>query len=206
MYIKSILTFLFCCASLICTSVPQCQAGDKRAWLISYVGNITSNTLHEMLYSEWDFRKGYMLALGGGYRFYQHKDLFALEGEILGAGHWGDNSEASYLEGGATINLRWLKFPWNGHVYTTFALGDGLSCTSSIPNHEEEFHSEQSSRFLNLLIFEVSAAPSESSNWDIFLRLHHRSGIFGLFNGAHGASNIPCIGFRYYFSLPRCFK
>jgi hypothetical protein len=46
---------------------------------------------------------------------------------------------------------------------------------------------------------ELAFAPPSQPNWSVFLRVHHRSGVHGLFNGVSGGSNFLALGVRYGF-------
>jgi len=116
-----------------------------------------------------------------------------LEGQIVK--HIGDQH---HFEINPVFILRWLSFPWNHKIYTTFAVGEGLSYATKIPEIEKEY-SEETARFLNYLLFEFTFSKKQSSNWNFIIRVHHRSGMYGVFSGVKGASNAVGIGVRYSF-------
>jgi hypothetical protein len=117
-----------------------------------------------------------------------------LEGQIVkhivGQHHWEFN---------ALVVARWLRFPWNDAVKTSFAVGEGLSLASETPLFEEKYHGEETNTFLNYLMFEFDFALPKNPRWSLVTRLHHRSGVYGLFNGVDGASNALGLGIRYRF-------
>ncbi len=43
-----------------------------------------------------------------------------------------ENSRSPFLDFNATIGVRWVDFPWNDYVKTTFAMGIGLSYSEKI--------------------------------------------------------------------------
>jgi hypothetical protein len=45
----------------------------------------------------------------------------------------------------------------------------------------------------------MTFALPNTPKWNLVFRLHHRSGIFGLFDGIEGASNAFGIGLKYKF-------
>jgi hypothetical protein len=53
-------------------------------------------------------------------------------------------------------------------------------------------------RALVHLMFEVTCAPPQTRDWSLFLRIHHRSGVFGLVSDADG-SNFIGLGLRHHF-------
>jgi hypothetical protein len=126
------------------------------------------------------------------YSFTKHIDL-ELEGQ--GVKHMGNQH---HWEFNGLFALRWLTFPWNKYIITTFAIGDGLSYATRTPKLEEEIHGK-SSLFLNYLMVELTFALPETPQWSLVLRLHHRSGVRGLFDDIEGASNALGIGLKYKF-------
>jgi hypothetical protein len=104
----------------------------------------------------------------------------------------------SFGELAALPTLRWTWFPWNRYIYTTTRLGVlGASWTTAKSTDEAlETKGLKTSNFLNYVVREWTFAPSEDSTWEAFVRVHHRSGIWGLINGVDGGTNYVTIGFR----------
>ncbi|MFH2065133.1 MAG: hypothetical protein ABIK15_08040 [Pseudomonadota bacterium] len=113
--------------------------------------------------------------------------------------------------------LRWHEFPWNRHVKTTFGFGEGLSYATEKPPLEKDPHyilhpalyenspndePYETSRLLNYLMFDLTFALPDYPQYQVFCRLHHRSGVFGLMNEHTVGSNYLTGGFRYQFSWP----
>ena len=119
---------------------------------------------------------------------------FELEGQAVkhleGQHHWEFNS---------LVIARWLRFPWNDIVKTSFAVGEGLSLATNKSVSEEKYHGEKTDKFLNYLMFEFDFALPHEPSWSLVTRIHHRSGVFGLFGGVHGATNAFSLGIRYHF-------
>lgn len=107
----------------------------------------------------------------------------------------------SHQEVNALLSMRWNRFPWDAFVNTSVAFGSGLSYAFVEPDLEPRTSrpDEDSSRLLNYLLVEVDLSPPRSSNWGLVLRLHHRSGVFGMYNGVNGGSNFVGAGLRYTF-------
>lgn len=97
-----------------------------------------------------------------------------------------------YFEG------RWANLPWNKYVNTSFAIGEGISYASSIPSLEGK-SSEDTKRLLNYLLLEATFAPPSDPRWQVVLRIHHRSGAYGLYHAGNTGSNDIGIGVRYLF-------
>jgi hypothetical protein len=111
--------------------------------------------------------------------------------------HFG---EQDHFELNGAVFARWLTFPWDERLDTSVALGEGLSYASDIPELEERTHPERgTARLLNYLAFELEVSPPAAPRWGFVARLHHRSGVFGLFDGVRGASDFFGIGLRRRF-------
>lgn len=91
---------------------------------------------------------------------------------------------------------RWEYFPWDHELDTSLSVGEGLSWASELPAKEGE-GDDKTAQLLNYVLFEVAASPGEEKRWEGFLRVHHRSGVFGAFSGVYGASNFVGLGVRY---------
>jgi hypothetical protein len=48
-------------------------------------------------------------------------------------------------------------------------------------------------------MFELAVVVPQHPQWTLFGRVHHRSGVFGLFDGMNGGSNVVGAGIRYTF-------
>jgi len=136
-----------------------------------------------------------LLAVAIGNQFYQYNDhlVFELEGQAVQ--HLGAQTHAEW---NGVFIARWLTFPWNHKIYTTFAFGEGLSYATKTPNIEKQ-HNEEVSHFLNYLAIEFTFALPQTKHFQLVTRVHHRSGAYGLFNDVKGASNAVGIGVRYEF-------
>ena len=108
--------------------------------------------------------------------------------------HFGEQTNWEFT---GSVNLRWVVFPWNKHVETTAAVGVGLSWATEIPALEKaDPANSDNSQLLNYILCEVTFAVPESS-WSLVTRIHHRSGVWGLFG--HSGSNVLEAGIRYRF-------
>ena len=78
----------------------------------------------------------------------------------------------------------------------SFAVGDGFSYASDIPDLERRRHIN-TSKFLNFVVLDLAYDVTKSSA--LALRWHHRSGVWGLINDVSGGSNSVQFGARYRF-------
>jgi hypothetical protein len=155
-------------------------------------GNLSDGSL---LYS--GFEDSYLTALAISRKMASYKDKIdlELEGQIVkhfeGQEHWEFNGLGA---------IRWLPFPWDKDLDTSFASGAGLSYATETPKVEEELRGDgQTAQLLVYLMLELELALPDSQHWSLVSRIHHRSGAFGLFSGVTGASNAWGLGIKHRF-------
>jgi hypothetical protein len=154
-------------------------------------GNLSDASL---LYTGFDDYYLVALALAKKVASYEKIDL-EVEGQAVkhfyGQHHWEFNGLGA---------IRWLPFPWDKHIDTSFAAGAGLSYATETPKFEEERRGEgQTQQVLSYLMLELTFSLPKNPNWSLVTRVHHRSGAFGLFNGVTGGSNAWGLGIKYTF-------
>ena len=54
-------------------------------------------------------------------------------------------------------------------------------------------------RLLNYILGEMTVAPPQVKDWSLVVRVHHRSGVFGLFDGVEGGSNVIGAGVKFHY-------
>jgi hypothetical protein len=94
------------------------------------------------------------------------------------------------------VIARWVKFPWTHWVTTSLAMGGGVSQTFG-PTRFELDTQPATSNLLHYLVFELALGPGSEPRLELFGRVHHRSGVFGLLNGVWGGSDYVCLGARW---------
>jgi hypothetical protein len=100
------------------------------------------------------------------------------------------------------VMFRWMHFPWNKHLVTTLAAGEGISYASSAPYVEiKGVTSDDSRHLLNYLVFEATFALPTHPEWQLVARIHHRSTAYGVFGNTNGGSNTVGLGIRYFFGI-----
>jgi hypothetical protein len=95
---------------------------------------------------------------------------------------------------------RWKAFPWNDYLYTNFRVGViGASYVTGVSPWEaiNARNGGKGSNYLNFLRYELDFAPTAHAPYEVFIGLHHRSGVYGLINGSHGGSNYWMTGIRF---------
>lgn len=103
-------------------------------------------------------------------------------------------------EAGAYFALRWRRLPWNHIVATSFSIGEGLSVVSRVPDVEIlTTEVGGTSRLLNYLMLEMTLAVPSLPYLQLVGRIHHRSGMFGVFGDAQeSGSNTVGLGIRMH--------
>ena len=78
-----------------------------------------------------------------------------------------------------------------------FSILEGLSYNSKHSYYEKttKYGNGKSSQLLNYLALEVEVPMDE--RYSFLGRIHHRSGVYGIFDGVHGGSNAYLLGFKY---------
>lgn len=178
--------------ALILSARPA--AAENKWYLTLYGGQGADSDLGEMLTFQADFKNVYLLALAVERGLYTYKDKLRFEVEGIVVKYFGRQENAEF---DALVIARWLDFPWNNHLQTTFAVGDGLSVATEVPEFEKERRNGNTAQVLNYLMFELTFGLPQLPRWSLITRIHHRSGMFGLFDGVHGAFNSLCFGLRY---------
>ena len=166
-------------------------------WAITgYAASLSADGIEDVLGFSADYEKDYKLAaLALSKRIDDPYASIDLEWEaqlvkhIEGQDHW----EANGLLVG-----RWLPFPWDSMLETSLAAGAGLSYASQLPAFEQDNHTN-ANQLLVYLMVELELALPQQKDWSMVLRVHHRSGAYGLFGDVEGASNALGIGVKYRF-------
>lgn len=193
---KEVLVVILLAVLAVLASVPAAMAEDKKNWAFTVYGAVQTHSDLGGTFINPDFDHDYhFLATAVSRRIWsltRHID-WELEGQVVK--HFGNQN---HWEFNALLLARWLTFPWDSYLDTSFAVGNGLSYATRTPPIEEIRH-DRTHQFLNYMLFELTFSLPEQPRWSLVLRIHHRSGVYGLFNGVHGASNALGAGLKYHF-------
>lgn len=146
-----------------------------------------------------DLVHSYLAALNLDYRFYEATRLpIQFEGEVDVAKRFDG---ADQFDFDVAPFVRWTSFPWNRWLYTNARFGAlGLSYVTGISAWERQNSgNETGSRLLHFLVSELDFSSSANARAEAFVRVHHRSGIWGAFDGVYGGSSYLCLGFRVFW-------
>ncbi len=166
-------------------------------YIAVYVGQSATRRLNEIItQAATERQNSYLIAAGHG-RILRPGTRWRMEAEGQAVKHFGLQD---HFEFNAVLVARWMRFPWDPVLDTRIAVGEGLSWATQEPPIEPRAGNDNrgSARLLNYLMLEIEAKPP-ASQWSGFFRIHHRSGIFGVFGGVHGGSNFLALGIRRYY-------
>jgi len=195
--------------SLVCKCCPnvsvkkcckeKCPSWWSKGWAVTlFSGPLTSQTTSK-IFSDPDFGNSGIVALAGSKELGTVLDKrlgFELEAQLVQ--HFGDQRNFEFNP--VVFIARWKQFPWNETVHTTFAIGDGISIASEKPKLEVKRRGkDDTSQTLNYVMAEATFSHPSYRQWAFVLRYHHRSGLFGAFNGVHDASTAFAAGVKYWF-------
>jgi len=190
-------------SQLLLFPLPNASADDDKIentveqykWYFTlYGGAYTQSELEDNLIFDIHFGDDTYIIVGALAReLWRYEDFisFEVEGQL---GKYFGQEHQGQING--LIIARWLKFPWDKYVDTSFAVGDGLSYNTHTSDVEKD-DDEDAGRWLNYLMFEVTLGLPKYPRWDFVYRIHHRSSIRGLIGA--GASNFVTAGFKYAF-------
>lgn len=185
-------TSLFAAAAAALPAVAAAaDYSDYHATL--YGGQGTRSSIHEIMF-QTEFEDSWFVGAGVGKTLATLTPDMTLEAEGNILKHMG---KQHHWEAAAAPMVRWHTFPWNDTVATTAAIGLGLSYATHLPVIEQEKNGK-SNTLLVFLPVEVTVAPEPDSAWAGVLRIHHRSGAWGVV-GPRGGSNFATVGVRYHF-------
>jgi hypothetical protein len=163
--------------------------------VFGYAGQWSANRIGAILRGETEFTSSYVAVAGGSRTLHRFGAPMSLELEINAGTHTGMQHHA---ELNTALIVRWGRFPWDRIADTSVAYGLGVSYAFRTPEIEQ--HPDRPpSRLLVFMPVEITFAPPRAPEWQLLVRVHHRSGAFGVISDARG-SNFVTAGVRYRFS------
>lgn len=119
--------------------------------------------------------------------------------EVGVAGRFGSSASAEFWGG---LVGRYDGFTLSETLHITPAITFGLSTVTDTAvgrETEQEIEDDGNARVLFYLSPEFSFSLASRPEVELFWRLHHRSGAWGLLGNMHGASNANVVGLRWRF-------
>jgi hypothetical protein len=193
-----------------CIFLPHLDEDGRRAWdFEAGVAVITNNNIEDFASASFSLDRVHGRNGGNIYTFTATRRLGELKWEIGGYTFTpqlevpltleivDENSRAPFLDFNASFAVRWIDFPWNKYVKTTFAMGVGLSYSEKIYLMDIERHPDEdrSNLKINWPIQWTFALP-EYPEHQLMVFIAHQSGghIFD-----DGGVNSLGIGYRRDF-------
>jgi len=195
---------LLLCAFVICffsealasNGEEEGHKGEYKWFFTLYGGLSAQDNLGDVLSFQATFPDHTYIAVAALSReLWRYEHWVSLEAEGQVGKHFG---RMHHWEFNGLISLRWLPFPWDKYLETSFAVGNGLSYATEVPKVEKE-DDDNAQKFLNYLLLELTLGLPKYPRWDFVIRIHHRSGVFGLYDGVRGGANFLCGGIKYRF-------
>ncbi len=169
---------------------------ERNYSIFAYVGEYHNRHIHQIFTGDTKRGGSYVWSVAATRKLYEINSDMDLELELGTAYH---TRKQHHWEVNTSLNLRWHRFPWDEYVNTSFAYGLGPSYASNRPTVERR-DGTRPAHFLVSMPVELTLAPPErlGSGWESFVRIHHRSGAWGVVSNAKG-SNFISGGLRYRF-------
>ena len=163
--------------------------------LALYAGRLTKEKFERAILPDAELADATLVVAAGSWTFSRLFDgKLSCELEAQVGRYFGDQDHWEFNL--PILGFRWHRFPWDEHLATSIAWGIGPSYATEVPPVELETN-DSSNRWLVYWFAEITLAPP-TANWEVLMRLHHRSDSFGLV-AEDGGSNAICAGLRYRF-------
>jgi hypothetical protein len=179
---------------------------DNYPWsFLYYVGITGSDPFIRMARGNFHRWPEYIQSVELAYTLNEENIVRRFFSPLVGVVQWGGvvtlrngRNEHTIYEFSPYIGFRWANFPWNKYIVTSFEAGEGVSYASSIPSVEKR-ENDNTKRLLNYMMLEATVAAPSYPRWQLVLRVHHRSGAYGLYHAGNTGSNNIGLGIRYLF-------
>jgi hypothetical protein len=182
---------------------PENETNDKKWFFTIYGGTGTNSSLGQTLTGKTsDFYDSFFndenyIGIEVGRKIANLGNDFQIEVTGQARQHF---NEADYLALETALVLRWHIARNSNFLNASLAIGDGLSYVTDLPEIEASRpNSFKKSNLLNYVLIETAFSLPKNPDWSLVLRLNHRSGVFGIFNGARDGSNNLSVGIRHSF-------
>ena len=185
---------------------PALQPARPAEWAVTILGGVLNRAnFSKTLFTPWTSSFDDTQLLSGMvsrrvYEFGQDSLLgpyWFIDWEV-GAGQRFGNSTATELW--TALYFKYDGFPWPNTIYMTAGVSTGVNYATSTSDHEvRKSGNGTGTNLLHYFSPEITFANPDNKDFEIVARLHHRSGVFGLFDGVDGGSTFLSVGFRRHF-------
>lgn len=182
------------------------QPARPAEWAATVFGGLSNKSVFTgILLTPWDteFEDTQLLAGAISKRVYEFSENSLLGPHWfvdleIGAGKRFGNSKAG--EFWTALYVKYDNFFWSDTVYTTVGFSTGVNYATSISALERKKSGNgKGSKLLHYFAPEITFAHPDYKDFEVVTRFHHRSGVFGLFNGVDGGSTFVTLGIRQHF-------
>jgi hypothetical protein len=148
--------------------------------------------------STWQWDNTYVVALAISRPLVQYGKYFSIDPEIGVARRFGD---ADGVEGWAALFVRWKYFPWSDYIRTSLGIGVGPSVSGDVEINREtrSLQNTGSVGIANYFSPELTLGLPSEPTFDIVVRFHHRSQLWGLIPATTDATQFWTIGLKARF-------
>ncbi len=188
------------------SETPALKPDRPAEWAVTVMGGVLNETsFGSILFAPWtsDFVDTQLLSVTVSKRVHEFNQdsIFGQYWFIdweAGAGQRFGNSKAS--EFWTAFYINYDGFPWSNTIYMTVGTSIGLNYATSISDLEvRKSGNGKGNKLLHYFSPEITFADPDNKDLAIVARWHHRSGVFGLFDGVKGGSTFLTIGIRRHF-------
>ena len=198
---------IFLTATTFCLTVNGADAEEKVSAAIFY-GKLTDTDFVRIPFRSPDLESVHMIGISLRKELMELNRVaefipngFFLDAEGVLAAKWGQlgDIDQNFQEAAASVNVRY-DFPEQLPAVNSISFGNGLSLTSTKSEFEEELTiSNGTNPLLWYMMLELDFDLPGTDQWKALCRIHHRSGIYGIFDNVDGGSNYITMGLRYHF-------
>jgi hypothetical protein len=207
--VSTVLVTLTVCAATTAFAESVDRTGKQS--VATFVGVATNTNYVDSIFTPWrnDLKNIGVAGAAYNYRFgtlnevtgvdlgSTFGDHLMLEGEVGGSFRFGNEHLGEAWTG---LYVRYDGFFWNDTVYTTLAVNTGVSLLTDFSDFERGRDSKRkNAKLLHYMGPEITFSPPNNHNVEFLFRYHHRSGVFGLFDGVVSGSTFLATGIRYRF-------
>lgn len=202
----SLMLLMTSSASLACD--PFCCPYDSPfypKWFgLIYIGKMTNDNLGQVLTFNYSFDQDTLYSLEIGKElhpcniFRRFLQPVVTSVDVRANVTVLDDTNGTIYEVNPYFALNWRNRIGCRFLRVTASFGEGISYVSRVPFAEAR-NSDQQKQLLNFLLFELAFALPQQPRLELVARIHHRSGVFGLYHATNDGSTAIGLALRYYF-------
>jgi hypothetical protein len=161
--------------------------------------NVQDIFFHAIPPWKWSYDAGGIVGATASRRIATIFEMLDIEAEVGAAKRFGNMDEGEFW---GAVYVRYIDFPWNKFLYTTLAVSTGLNYATGISDFEREMsglNPPGGTHVLHYFSPELTFALPDHKDRQLVVRLHHRSGAYGVISGAFSGATYLTVGLRAWF-------